>query len=104
MKLHLNNLKKYFYFKLNLIILLILNYLLLTIMIIIFHVSLRSDIIVVRLPSACRSCRLCNIKILKSRRNFHIIPCVTEYPGLGAFLFGTFAWQFYKVARIQTSS
>ena len=29
---------------------------------------------------------------------------VTRLPGLAYFLFGTFAWQFYKVARIQTSS
>jgi hypothetical protein len=25
--------------------------------------------------------------------NRNIIPCVTEYPGLVRFLFGTFAWQ-----------
>jgi hypothetical protein len=36
------------------------------------HVSLNGSHIVVRLPSACRSCRSCNTKISKSRRNLYV--------------------------------
>jgi hypothetical protein len=31
------------------------------------------------------------------------IPCVTEYPSLADFLFGTFAKRIYISARIQTN-
>jgi hypothetical protein len=36
------------------------------------HVSLKGHHIVVRLPSACRSCRSCNTKTSKSRHNLYI--------------------------------